>query len=461
MPVRAIAALDIGKSHARLLVIEPASGAVVWHSTCDSTSRARECMRELDVPRLDAWLLAALADAARRAPIEAIVPVAHGAAAVLLDAAEKIVAAPDYEDPVFEGVADAYRPLRDAFSASFSPFLPLGLNLGRQWYLLQRQQPARFARVRQALLYPQYWAWRLCGVAASEVTSLGCHTDLWRPLEGGYSRLAAQQGWSALLPPLRGAHEVLGSVRPELAARTGLPADCRVLCGLHDSNASYLCHLAARTSGDPFAVISSGTWTVIMAHGASLDRLRESQDMLANVDARGAPVATARFMGGREFAAIAGDTTTVNVPVWRDFAALIAQRCLALPAFAATGGPFAGCTGRIEAAHDLSTAQRVALATLYVALMCDLQLDALGASGTVVVDGPLADNAHFAPVLAALRPGTRIERASGNAGASQAARILCGQAPAVPGEAAAAAPLDAGSLHDYRSRWRQRAIALN
>jgi L-fuculokinase len=31
-------------------------------------------------------------------------------------------------------------------------------------------------------MYPQYWAWRLCGAAASEATSLGCHTDLWHPV---------------------------------------------------------------------------------------------------------------------------------------------------------------------------------------------------------------------------------------------------------------------------------------
>ncbi len=38
-----------------------------------------------------------------------------------------------------------------------------------------------FSRAAHTLLYPQFWAWRLSGVMASEVTSLGCHSDLWLP----------------------------------------------------------------------------------------------------------------------------------------------------------------------------------------------------------------------------------------------------------------------------------------
>ena len=43
-----------------------------------------------------------------------------------------------------------------------------------------------------------------------------------------------------------------------------------------------------------------------MAAGGALDRLDAGRDMLANVDALGDPVPCARFMGGREFALIAG-----------------------------------------------------------------------------------------------------------------------------------------------------------
>ena len=133
---------------------------------------------------------------------------------------------------------------------------------------------------------------------------MGAHTHLWRPGERRFSGLVERCGWAALFPPMRHAWECLGPVTPELAAATGLPPDCRVLAGIHDSNASWLPHLVAREP--PFTVLSTGTWVIAMAAGAALDRLDPAADMLANVDARGDPVPTARFMGGRELELVAG-----------------------------------------------------------------------------------------------------------------------------------------------------------
>src|SRR5262249_49953149 len=159
----------------------------------------------------------------------------------------------------------------------FSPFLPLGLNLGRQLYYVQQTHPELFTSCSSILLYPQYWAWRLSGVMASEITSLGCHTDLWRPREADFSALAKSQGWSKLFPPIRGAGDALGPISATLSKLTGLDPTCRVLCGIHDSNASYLCYRLSRPDNERFGVISSGTWTVVMAQGAELDRLRENR----------------------------------------------------------------------------------------------------------------------------------------------------------------------------------------
>lgn len=43
-------------------------------------------------------------------------------------------------------------------------------------------------------MYPQYWALRLTGIAANEVTSLGCHTDLWNPWTADFHPWST--GWS-------------------------------------------------------------------------------------------------------------------------------------------------------------------------------------------------------------------------------------------------------------------------
>ena len=103
-----------------------------------------------------------------------------------------------------------------------SPNLPRGLNLGRQPFYLERMFPAEFARASAFLAYPQYWAWRLSGVMATEVTSVGSHTDLWRPNEGRLSSMVDKLGWRRLFPPLRKAWDTLGSLKAEVAAATGL-----------------------------------------------------------------------------------------------------------------------------------------------------------------------------------------------------------------------------------------------
>ena len=421
-----LAVLDIGKSNARLTVIDPATEQPLY--TARRSNRGIEgALRQLDIAGLEGWLLDSLAACPERARIGCIVPVAHGAACVMLDGAGEVVAAPDYEDPILEADHDAYTRLRDDFAETLSPDLPLGLNLGRQIFAVEQRLPDQYRRIDRILTYPQYWAWLLSGIAASEVTSLGCHTDLWSPARAGFSPLAQSRGWDRKFPGLRAAADELGSIRPALADRCGLDPGCRVLCGIHDSNASYLRHRMHRTDGEPFNVISSGTWTVILASGVPLSCLRQDHDMLANVDAFGGVVGTARFMGGREYEAVAGPGAATPdlaalAPNLATLAQLLAGPALVEPGFTA-GGQFPGRAGAVHDADDLDPPARAALATLYVALLSDNALDLLGASGDIVIDGPLGENALYPSILAALRPGSRVQL--GEPGAGTAGGALC------------------------------------
>ncbi len=455
MPGEAIGVIDIGKTHARLLVVEGDTGALLWSQQHECQPRSGPIMRELDIHGLETWLVTALRNAPDKARLRTLVPVAHGAAAVLLDAQGNALLAPDYEDPTFESTAESYRPLRDPFDATFSPFLPLGLNLGRQLHYVQTLHPRVWNTVATVLLYPQYWAWRFSGVAASELTSLGCHTDLWRPVERRYSEVAVQQGWAALLPPLKSPQESLGAISPLLARATGLDPGCRVLCGIHDSNASWLCHLAARDSDRAFAVISSGTWTVIMAHGTPLTALTERDDMLANVDAHGNLTATARFMGGREYQVIAGKHGMHSTPGMAEAGIVMDRGAMALPCFAAAGGPFAHKQGHIIDGENLRPAELAALATLYITLMTDLLLDKLAFTGDVIVDGPLAMNGLYSSLLAGLRRGDRILISDRIAGAATAARHLAGYTIG-SSNGKPVQPAFADRLSTYRNRWRNQ-----
>lgn len=449
-----VASLNVGKTHSRLALIDSRDATVVWSTRRSNASVDTPIGRQLDIAGIEHWLIDALSGSPHRDRIAAVVPIAHGATAMLLDSRGQLLAAPDYEDARFERVNEEYAAERDPFDQTCSPPLPLGLNLGRQLFYLERHEPRLFGEARHFLLHPQFWAWRLTGIMASEITSLGCHSDLWLPHGQKFSAVARRHGWDARFPPMRFAGDTLGFARGAFAEAAGLPAACRVSCGIHDSNASYLRYLLGHRE-ERFAVISSGTWTVIMANKAPLERLRSDCDMLANIDAFGSPVATARFMGGREYQAIA---RTDEIPTLDALKSVIEKGAIAVPAFA-PGGPFATSPGQLINIEMLDGAERAALASLYVALMSDLALDLLAADGDVIVDGPLAANPLFAPVLAGLRPRNRVLVDDGRSD-SIASCHLAGFAQGSPKPCPVTQPVESALLARYAALWRQHAAAL-
>jgi L-fuculokinase len=445
-----LAVLDVGKTNARIALVDPALGQEIWSARRANAVVQGSATRELDLVAIEDWLMDSLRGAPQRERVVAIVPIAHGAAAVLVDHAGTVLAAPDYEDTCFDDVAAEYAALRDPFALTFSPNLPQGLNLGRQLFYLQKRHPDLFQRVAQILPYPQYWSWRLSGVMASEVTSLGTHTDLWRPHEQAYSALARRQGWARLMPPMHRATDRLGAIRAAVAAATGLPADCMVACGIHDSNASYLRFLMDRER-EAFTVVSSGTWTIVMANRGDLRRLREERDMLANVNVFGAPIATARYMGGREYEAIAQGAGEPTIDALIE---VLTRSSIALPSFA-SAGPYSGRTGKLEGVEGLNASQRAALATLYSALMTAQLIESLGTAGEIFVDGPLARNPLFASLLGACVPVGTV-RTYPEGGGTRVAGYLAGVPAPRGGTLRNVTPLRMPGLLDYQARWRHR-----
>ena len=450
--MRRLAVLDVGKTNVKLAVLD-AQGAVLWERRRSNTVLDAPPYPHYDVDGIWRWLLDELGVAAGRYPIDAIVTTTHGACAALVSDSALALPVLDYEHPAPELFSADYAALCDSFALTYSPTLPAGLNLGRQLYWQAKTFPQQFAQVRQILLYPQYWSWRLSGVAATEVTSLGCHTDLWRPQSGVFSGLAAKMGWGKLFPPFTPAWQSLGSLLPEIAAQTGLSPQCEVISGIHDSNASLLRHLLSRPAGEPFIVVSTGTWVIIGAIGASLAGLAGERDMLANVDVLGRPVACARFMGGREFAALNDPPAAGCTDV--DIAALVERGVFALPAFADAGGPFMGRRGRLLGMIGKGE-ERYALASLYCALLTDYCLSALGAEGDIVIEGSFTSNPYYAALLAALRPQQQVWLSSDAAGTVGGVYLLGnwgGVARAAP--CAAVTPHDKCDLRVYRERWLQ------
>jgi sugar (pentulose or hexulose) kinase len=326
--------------------------------------------------------------------------------------------------------------------------VPAGLNLGRQLAYQKWRCPELFAKAKHFVAYPQYWAWRLTGVAASEVTSLASHTDLWAPRQRHVSSLVKALGVESLIPPLRRAFDPLGPIKSEIATATGLAPEMQVFCGVHDSNASLLPYLVSRQA--PFTVLSTGTWVILMSVGLSLDQLDPRDDTLANVDALGRPTACGRFMGGREYAVIAGGGGNPDPAA---IERVIASGALALPCFSGQGGPYAATKGVIRG--EVAARDRTALATLYCALVSDLMLTRMGAAGgDLIVEGTFSRNLAFCQALGALRPKQRVFAAEDAAGTARGAAMLAHWPPVYP--FAAPTPINAASiagLNAYRDAW--------
>jgi sugar (pentulose or hexulose) kinase len=274
----------------------------------------------------------------------------------------------------------------------------MGLNLGAQlhWQFLTDQ--ALLDRVAHVVTYPQFWAHRLTGVLATDVTSLGCHTDLWNPHVRRFSSLPEALGIADRIAPPRKPGDVLGTITTEVTRRTGLSTGTPVLCGIHDSNASLLSHLMRRDP--PFSVISTGTWVIAMTVGGKTVTLDPARDTLVNVNAFGDAVPSARFMGGREH-----DLLVAGSSVYPDDAEInevLTHRTMLLPAVLPETGPFAGITSRwIGDEPPQGSGQRNAAVSFYLALVTAHCLKLIGHEGPVIVEGPFARNTTYLTMLGA------------------------------------------------------------
>ncbi len=449
-----VAVIDIGKTNAKLALVRRSDLSEVAVLTRPNAVLPGPPYPHFDVEGHWQFLLDGLASFHAEHGIEAISITTHGAAGALI-AADGSLAAPilDYEHTGPDESAKAYDAIRPPFSETGSPRLTMGLNLGAQLYWQFARDPELRERVSHVVTYPQFWAHRLTGFFATDVTSLGCHTDLWNPYQGEFSSLPARLGIADKIAPSRKPSDVLGRVTAEVAQRTGLLADTPVLCGIHDSNASLLSHLVAQKP--PFSVVSTGTWVIAMAVGGRPVTLDPALDTLVNVNAFGDAVPSARFMGGREHdLALGGSAVEADED---DMLDVLDRRTMLLPAVVSETGPFAGTLARWAGDEPpLGSGQRSAAVGFYLALVTSHCLDLIGHKGPVIVEGPFARNSAYLAMLSAATASAIIPTVSAT-GTSQGAALL-----AVPNDASRhqmpALPVPdkrmRKALSSYRAAWK-------
>lgn len=162
------------------------------------------------------------------------------------------------------------------------------LNSGMQLYRIKEERPELFLQIQYSLHLPQYLSFLLTGQRYSDITSIGCHTNLWNFSQEHYHEWVYREGIIDKLAPIRGAEEVVSVGR----IVSGI--------GLHDSSAAMIPYL--ESFQEPFVLISTGTWCISMNpfNHVPLTVAELQKDCLCYISYQGRPVKASRLFAGYE-----------------------------------------------------------------------------------------------------------------------------------------------------------------
>lgn len=176
-------------------------------------------------------------------------------------------------------------------AATASPILD-SLNSGMQLYRIKKEKPELYKQIKYALHLPQYLSYLVSGVECSDLTSIGCHTQLWDFTKNDYHDWVKKEGINDKLAPIADASEVFPSEFPGNKYKVG--------GGLHDSSAALIPYLIG--FHEPFVLISTGTWSITMNpfNTSPLTAEELEQDCLCYMQFKGKPVKASRIFAGYE-----------------------------------------------------------------------------------------------------------------------------------------------------------------
>ncbi|WP_443944098.1 FGGY-family carbohydrate kinase [Pedobacter sp. AW1-32] len=204
--------------------------------------------------------------------------------------------------PLYNYLKDYPEELKQEFYAKYggegtvsvetaSPVLG-SLNSGMQLYRLKKERPEVFAKVKYALHLPQYLSYLISGKAVADITSIGCHTQLWDFARNDYHKWVSKEG----------ILEKLGTFTPaDSSSKIEFEGhEIKVGVGLHDSSAALIPYLA--NFANPFVLLSTGTWCISLNpfNQEILTEEELKQDCLCYMHFKGKAVKASRIFAGYE-----------------------------------------------------------------------------------------------------------------------------------------------------------------
>ncbi len=302
-----IAILDVGKTNKKLFLFDE-SYRIVWENNQvlpETTDEDGDPCEDLD--GMNKWIQNVMEDAGKAGEfsIRAINFSAYGASFVHIDARGKpVTPIYNYLKPYPENLKkDLYDRYGGELSFSMITASPVlgSLNSGMQLYRILKEQPESFSQIVYSLHLPQYLSWLVTGKACSDITSIGCHTQLWNFPENGYHEWVYREGIRDKLPVIESADTVYPVNNPDSRFQlSSVSRDCVAGTGLHDSSAAITPYL--ETFREPFVLISTGTWCISMNpfNSEPLTFAELQSDCLCYMTFRGIPMKASRLFAGYE-----------------------------------------------------------------------------------------------------------------------------------------------------------------
>ena len=197
----------------------------------------------------------------------------------------------EYPERLKKQFYDTYGGEEEFSFRTASPVLG-SLNSAMQFYRIKYEKPELFNQIKYALHLPQYLSFLVSGKAYSDITSIGCHTNLWDFDKNQYHSWVKIEGILEKLPPIFPGDKVVPASLNGYNYPVGI--------GLHDSSAALIPYLV--NFHEPFVLISTGTWCISLNPFNHLPLTKDElqSDCLCYLTYEGKQVKASRLFAGNE-----------------------------------------------------------------------------------------------------------------------------------------------------------------
>ena len=293
-----IAIIDVGKTNKKLFLFEQNYNIIFERSARFTETVDEDGFPCEDLESLRSFVFDSLTEVFRNKKynVKAINFCAYGASFVHIDENGKpVTPLYNYLKPFPEQFRkqfyDTYGGEETFSYLTASPVLG-HLNSGMQLYYLKHAKPELYGKIKYSLHLPQYMSYLISGKVCSDLTSIGCHTNLWDFQKNNYHDWVTQEAIKDKLAPIAPCDEVVPAIFSGNSYVVGV--------GLHDSSAALIPYLI--NFHDPFVLISTGTWCITLNpfNAQPLTAAELKMDCLSYLSYTGTPVKASRIFAGNE-----------------------------------------------------------------------------------------------------------------------------------------------------------------